>query len=338
MREKVYYQDGKIDLRLENSSWSYMVGFVGDSAAVVLDVGCACGDLGLALKKSRNAEIYGLEYNEGSIEVALATGVYEKIVQCDLDLLKEGNFCEWNGKFDYLICGDIFEHLRDPANVLKNLARFLKSNGKLIASIPNVAHMYIKAQLLTDRFEYTETGLLDETHIHLFTRHSISEFMSTCGFAIHECRFTMCGKNEWHEYDPWVKLSYFEKDSIFTDWHSYVCQYVFVAGKSEIEADELFRRNLGKLNINEDNAPQYILDYKHQMGADIGVSPLVTLAADRDRILADRNALAADRNLLVADRDRILADRDRILNSTCWKITAPLRYLMDRIKRFMKKS
>lgn len=314
-RDRVYYQHGQIDLRRENCSWSYMASYVGMSPARVLDVGCACGDFGLALKNARAVRVCGMEYNSGSIEVANATGAYETIVQCDLDALKDGDFNDWNGKFDYLICGDVLEHLRDPENALRKLLRFLKPEGRLIASVPNVANMYIKAQLLANRFDYTESGLLDQTHVHLFTRYTISEIISNCGFGIADCKFTMCDKNGWQKYDPWAGLTYFEKDAIFRDWHSYVCQYVFMAEKSKLPADELFQSNFGRLDINQENAPDYILNYSAQMQAECGVSPMDAIAAERDRIVADR---------------------DRILNSHCWRMTAPIRFMGDIVKKIWK--
>ena len=149
------------------------------SNPVVLDVGCACGDLGVALKEHRNATMFGLEYNQGSIDIALETEAYEEIHQFNLDDITENSFPQYKGKFDYVVCGDVLEHLRNPMYSLNILKSYLKEDGRIIASIPNVAHMSIKSNLLVNDFTYTPLGLLDETHIHLFTHKSIALGLSS---------------------------------------------------------------------------------------------------------------------------------------------------------------
>ena len=148
---------------------------------IVLDVGCACGDMGVALKKYKNAQIYGLEFNQESVKLAQETKAYEEVHQFNLDTLSENDFSQYKEKFDYIICGDVLEHLRYPRETLRILKTYLKENGYLIASIPNIAHMSIKANLLVNDFTYTPLGLLDETHIHLFTYKSIAEMLSNLG-------------------------------------------------------------------------------------------------------------------------------------------------------------
>lgn len=56
---------------------------------IILDVGCACGDMGIALKKYKNAQIYGLEYNQESVKLAQETKAYEEVSQFDLDKLNK---------------------------------------------------------------------------------------------------------------------------------------------------------------------------------------------------------------------------------------------------------
>ena len=50
----------ELDLGMENNSLSLMFNHITENS-VVLDVGCACGDLGVALKNIKYAEVYGLD-------------------------------------------------------------------------------------------------------------------------------------------------------------------------------------------------------------------------------------------------------------------------------------
>jgi len=239
------------------------------NGSVILDVGCACGDFGIALKEYKQATVYGLEYNQGSIDIALKTGVYEEVHQFNLDEITENSLPQYNSKFDYIICGDVLEHLRNPLYSLHNLKSYLKEDGKIIASIPNVAHMSIKSNLLVNDFTYTPIGLLDETHIHLFTYKSIAQSFASVGLLIDDCKFTLQTKTAWQPNDPYSQLSDDIKDYIFKDWHSYVCQYVMNVSKSSKNNDELFYHNLQKLNINENNAPENIKNYRQQILAEL---------------------------------------------------------------------
>ena len=79
------------------------------------------------------------------------------------------------GSFDYIVFADVLEHLRNPDKALAKALKFLKDDGYIITSIPNIGHNAVIMDLRNGKFNYTETGLLDNTHIHFMTRQSISE-------------------------------------------------------------------------------------------------------------------------------------------------------------------
>ena len=61
------------------------------SGSRVLDVGCACGDLGVFLKEHKQCSIWGIEYDPKSLKVALDTGAYEQVVQIAFAVQKLGS-------------------------------------------------------------------------------------------------------------------------------------------------------------------------------------------------------------------------------------------------------
>ena len=307
-RSEAYYVQNDIDPNAENCSWTLMLRQITHTNPRVLDVGCSCGHLGKVLKKQFGATVFGLEFDADSIAMAHDTGAYIDIRQCDLDALSEAEISEWRGFFDCIVLGDILEHLRTPSRDLKVLLSCLKADGEIIASIPNISHMYIKAQLLSNNFHYTESGLLDKTHIHFFTYRTIAELLSENGLMISNCDFTMCGKDEWHGIDYWQTATHYIQESIFNDWHSYVCQYVVAAKPSKADFDCLLKENTERLDINENIAPKYIREYKSDLLKAIGDS--------QEKILR--------------------AELNDVLNSRSWRWTKPLR-LAGKVARKVKR-
>lgn len=149
-----------------------------ENAFKVLEIGC---DLGATLVEIQNeypeCETYGLDINKAAVEIA------KHITQA-----KEGNIDElqipFGEKFDYIIFGDVLEHLRHPEEVVQMCRNMLNENGSIIASIPNVMHISVIEQLIDGRFRYSDAGLLDRTHIHFFTYREIMELFLHAGYTI----------------------------------------------------------------------------------------------------------------------------------------------------------
>jgi SAM-dependent methyltransferase len=143
----------------------------------VLDVGAAHGYIAAALRQ-RGFTVTGIEGDP-----LLAS---EAIKHCDrlfvLDL--DGPLSEIEGDFDYILYGDVLEHLKDPLEVLMKLNAKLRPNGLVIISLPNVANIYVRLQLLMGRFDYSDRGILDRTHLRFFTRKSFRSFLDAGGLAL----------------------------------------------------------------------------------------------------------------------------------------------------------
>lgn len=89
-----------------------------------------------------------------------------------------------DGSYDVVLCGDVLEHLRDASVAVRALSAKLRSGGTLIASVPNVAHHELRLQLLRGRFDYTDIGPMDRTHLHFFTRKTLRELMEGAGLEV----------------------------------------------------------------------------------------------------------------------------------------------------------
>ena len=85
---------------------------------------------------------------------------------------------------DAVIMADVLDHLVNPEHILLMAHDALPTGGRLLVSVPNVAHLYVRLQLLLGRFPYAERGILDRTHRVFFTRRSTRELLARCDFAV----------------------------------------------------------------------------------------------------------------------------------------------------------
>src|SRR5262249_51795368 len=88
------------------------------------------------------------------------------------------------GRFDCVVCADVLEHLREPADVLARIRNWLSPEGCLVASLPNVRHHRIVGSLLEGNWTYESAGLLDADHVRFFTRREIEKLLYRQQFAI----------------------------------------------------------------------------------------------------------------------------------------------------------
>jgi 2-polyprenyl-3-methyl-5-hydroxy-6-metoxy-1,4-benzoquinol methylase len=159
---------------------SVLVALVPSTAVRVLDIGCASGYLGRELMRTRQCEVWGVDANPDSAAAARAAG-YSDVLCADLD---SPPALPWPEPFDAVLAGNILEHLRNPENILGRVRELLKPGAPLVVALPNVANAKVRVDLLRGRFDYTDTGILDRTHLHLYTYDSARALLTDNGFAI----------------------------------------------------------------------------------------------------------------------------------------------------------
>ncbi len=149
----------------------------------VLDVGAASGTLA-RMCATKPLRLFGVEPNADWAQIA--SPLYERIWVGSIEEIDQ----ECLEGYDAVVLGDILEHLPAPEHVLQKLVEHQSPGCLFIISVPNVANLWIRLNLLFGRFDYTDRGILDRTHLHFFTRKSLAAMVEDAGLRTLSIRAT----------------------------------------------------------------------------------------------------------------------------------------------------
>ncbi len=168
-----------------NNPWNKIFDLV-KKDSTVLDVGCSLGNFGKALIEHKNCVVDGVEPDKGDANKAskVLRKVHTGFVEDAFTKTLKGI------KYDHMVFLDVIEHLYNPVETLELLKNHLKKNGTILFSIPNMAHASVRIDLLDGQFEYGETGLLDKTHLHFYTKKEIARIFGEAGYEVSKWDYT----------------------------------------------------------------------------------------------------------------------------------------------------
>jgi SAM-dependent methyltransferase len=132
----------------------------------VLDVGCGNGKVSEYLAGS-GACVDGIEPTasraaQAARKVRHLSTVYAG--EPDPGLLPE---------YDMITFFDVVEHIPEPSPVLNWAASRLAANGRIVASIPNSAHISFRRKMLRGDWSMADWGLFDRTHLRFYDPRSM---------------------------------------------------------------------------------------------------------------------------------------------------------------------
>ncbi len=157
----------------------------------VVEIGTADGILGRMLTP-RSYRLVGVEIDADWAEKAgpyYDTMIHADIQQVDLDIFRG---------VDCVIFGDVLEHLPRPEKTLGGIVAQLSRDSVCIISVPNVANIWVRLNLLAGRFDYAKRGILDETHLRFFTRKTFLRMLANSGLIVNEVAYTPIPLNLLH--------------------------------------------------------------------------------------------------------------------------------------------
>ena len=142
----------------------------------VLDVGCADGYLAEVLA-GRGFAVTGVDFPGTPHNDSF------QFVGGDLD----AGLPSLDEAYDYILCADVLEHLRDPLGMLRECRQRLAPGGVLIASLPNSGHAYFRWNVLMGRFPRHDKGLFDRTHLQFYMWDGWVDLLARAGFRLESC-------------------------------------------------------------------------------------------------------------------------------------------------------
>jgi methionine biosynthesis protein MetW len=167
----------------------------------VLDVGCGTGVITETIRREKSASIIGIEPDAERVQRAVARGLDVHLGVLSPDFIRQ------HGPFDYIVFADVLEHLPNPAEIVAMARGGLKPGGSVVASIPNVAHWFVRTDLLRGRFDYQDCGIMDATHLRWFTRRTVREFFERLGFQITALDCTVnINLPDYQRRNPWRRM------------------------------------------------------------------------------------------------------------------------------------
>lgn len=151
---------------------------ISTDAKSILEFGCGEAPLGEALKKRQKCRVVGIELDPEAAAVAekRIDAVYRGDVREIVSIMDE--------RFDWIIGGDIVEHIDEPWSFLDDLRNVATPGGHLLLSIPNLANASIVHDLLQGRFDYVYMGLTCVGHLRFFTKQSIADMLAIAGWTV----------------------------------------------------------------------------------------------------------------------------------------------------------
>jgi 2-polyprenyl-3-methyl-5-hydroxy-6-metoxy-1,4-benzoquinol methylase len=220
MRENTVFNKSYIGLRRD------LLKYIQENGCRVLDVGCGIGINGKYLKENGIASyVVGIEIDDSMAEVARDT--VDEIIVADLNR-KAIEELGLNVNFDYILLGDILEHLLDPWSILKDLSNKLNKKGTIIISLPNIQHIETFLQIYVNgAWPFNNRGIFDRTHVRFFTYSNIIDLIDDAGLHVIKC------EKKFRYRDAIGSNFPFKSEKILTRFFPklFTFQYIFVCRK-----------------------------------------------------------------------------------------------------------
>lgn len=148
----------------------------------ILEVGAAYGETLYYLKQNGIAsEAVGVDIFE-DVKNKQNYKPLDRFIFGDIEKIE---LPEYNQYFDLILLPDVLEHLFEPKSVLETLKKYLKEDGKIIVSMPNIrCYSALYKIVFKGDFKYEESGIFDYTHVRFYCRKNIQELLETAGYTV----------------------------------------------------------------------------------------------------------------------------------------------------------
>jgi len=282
--------DSPINLDTENSI-SLIVEQIKPNS-VILEFGPARGRMTKYLSNELGCSVYIVEIDREAFEIAN---------QYAIDgLCGDIEDYEWltkfkNIKFDYIIFADVLEHLIDPKEVLIKSKKMLAKGGRIITSIPNIAHNSIIIDLINNKFSYSETGILDSTHLRFFTYYSLQQLFNDCDLIIEDEKVVGANMEEYGINNSYQSISNEQAEILRKRELAYAYQFVFKMVDKKFYYKNKDNIKIKKVNMEEPVGSSisqgFFIDTGHGFNENSKITKRITLYDNKFFVNVDLSQL-----------------------------------------------
>ena len=306
--EIIYHRE--IDLNDKNTVYYKILEEIKPETKI-LEVGCSTGYFTKILKEHYNCVVDCIEIDKEATKKA--EQYCNKIIVADVEEL---NFADYFEKeyFDTIVLADVLEHLKQPEKVLENIREYLKDDGFLLISIPNITHASISLSLLDGKWEYKPIGLLDETHLRFFTKESFIKLLEDKGYCPLKIKRVIVNprdtefKTPYDDYPVEVR-NYIEKRNLDYNTYQFVFKVIKFNEKTNIikayEEKREIQNKLNRLTEEKNLLLQQLENIKQEK---------IQLEEKINLISLEKNKLQEQIEILKKDLNNTKEEKNNIIN------------------------
>lgn len=319
------YDSGEyhVDINSENDSHSILAREILKSTKKeikILDIGCGCGVMGEFFSENKNIILDGIEIDEEAIAVLKKKKQYRNVYSFSIEDLHTKEHQNKLDTYDFIIMGDLLEHLIHPYETIENLEKFMKPDGNILISLPNIAHIDIIKNLLNDKFNYNYTGTLDTTHLRFYTLKSFAEMIDNLNqHRNKKIDLELIGST--HTYPENIDYSSELFQTLDETEHTTILQFIFKLSFLKESEEAINLKHL--LNVKELKIYNKI---EEQIENSNGLlEDNKKLFEENTELMTANSYLVDELNHFQKENNSLKAVALNMLNSTSWKLTAPVR-------------
>jgi 2-polyprenyl-3-methyl-5-hydroxy-6-metoxy-1,4-benzoquinol methylase len=308
--------EASVDPDAPNNAHAFMLQMVGWNQRV-LELGAAAGHLTRALV-DQGCRVTAIECDSD------AAGDLKEIADEVIvgDLNDPHVFAQLPERFDVILAGDVLEHLLSPQQVLDRASHLLVPGGRVVVSLPHVAHVDLRLSLLQGRFDYNRFGLLDDTHLRFFTLKTIQEMVHRSGFVIIDLQRVRIPAFETEIGVDRSSVTTAVLDAALADPEAETYQFVFTAVRDD--GDYQTSRLAERVRELQDELNRIRIGRR--------ASEIAAESAQRD----ERTGAAHVRDCLEEERRRrvqLELEMNALVKTKTFRYTRPLRQCYERMRR-----
>ena len=150
----------------------------------VLDVGCGDGSKVGRFCERRSASYHGVDVSQQAVALARQQGLNAQVIEDASTLPFE------DGTFDVVVCCEVLEHLFAPFESAAEARRVLRTGGRYVVTVPNVAYWRSRLDLaLLGRWhpggdDRSVAEPWRDPHLRFFTPRSMQAMLECAGFVL----------------------------------------------------------------------------------------------------------------------------------------------------------